>query len=371
MNAKLRELTSFIQSFASKHKGCSKKQITEAVKESFGLIKSRSVYHCKEYAIRFSKASGSSFSNTVVSLSALKKYDDRPFIVCVVRPIEIELLLANSTFLKKISHSSQQLRVDNIRGSFNGTDIIREYSGIVNTFENFDKLFRIHREFTWSENLLRLVEETNSIVPTIALFKPSREQRDKILSAPYIAKSLSNNVEYLQLNNELSELIQDKKYEIIQAARVDNVKLRGDKIEQLVSGAASLHTLEDISRKLSNGIQVHIDIKTKILTLSSNPKGYNIDKMLRVLACGNVSLSFLFIGINVKDESVSSRLVSILDSTILNSTRIQFHWAGRKSRGVTQLSGDLKSIFSNDFSEEINEPSAITFLEDLIDRRSQ
>ena len=143
MNAKLRELTSFIQSFASKHKGCSKKQITEAVKESFGLITSRSVYYCKEYAIRFSKASGSSFSNTVVSLSALKKYDDRPFIVCVVRPTEIELLLANSTFLKKISHSSQQLRVDNIRGSFNGTDILREYSGLINTAENFDVLYQL------------------------------------------------------------------------------------------------------------------------------------------------------------------------------------------------------------------------------------
>ena len=232
-------------------------------------------------------------------------------------------------------------------------------------------LYGIHRGFTWDENLLRLVEETNSIVPTTILFEPSGEQRDKILSAPYIAKSLSNNSEYLQLNNELSKLIQDKKDAILQAARIDNINLRGNKIEQIISGTASSHSIEDISRKLSNGIQVHIDIKTKILTLSSNPKGYNIDKMLRVLACGNVSLSFLFIGINIKDESVSSRLVSILDSTILNSTKIQFHWAGRKSRGVTQLSGDLKSIFSNDFSEKINETLAITFLEDLIDRRSQ
>ena len=371
MNTTPKELISFIHSFASKNRGYSKKQILRAVKDSFNLTKDRAVYHCPEFAIRFSKASGRSFSNTVASLSKLKKYDDRPFIVCVVRPAEIELLLANSTFLKKISHSSQHLRVDNIRGSFNGTDIIREYSGIVNTFENFDELFRIHRKFTWSENLLRLVEETNSIVPTIALFEPSREQIDKILSAPYTAKSLSNNTEYFQLNNELSELIQDKIDAIIQAARINNVNLRGNKIEQIISNAGNLHSLEDISRKLSNGTQIYIDIKTKILTRSSNPKGYNIDKMLRVLSYGNVALSFLFIGINVKDESISSRLVSILDSTILNSTRIQFHWAGRNSRGVTQLSGDLKSIFSNVFSEEINEPFAKTFLKDLINRRPQ
>ena len=371
MNTKTRELISFINSFTSKHKYSSKEQILEAVKCSFNLTRDRSVYYCPEFAIRFSKASGRSFSNTVVSLSALKKYDDRPFIVCVVRPTEIEFLLANSTFLKKISHSSHQLRVDNIRGSFNGTDILREFSGIINVAENFDKLYRIHRGYTWDENLLRLVEETNSIVPTALLFEPSEEQRDKILSAPYIAKSLSNNREYLELSSELSELVQDKKDAIIQAARIDNINLRGNKIEQIISGTVSSHSLEDIRRELSDGIQVYIDIKTKILELSSNPAGYNIDKMLRVLASGNVALSFLFIGINKNNESVSSRLVSVLDSTILNSTGIQFHWAGRNSRGVTQLSGDLNSILGDDFSEEIDESSAIAFLENLIDLRPQ
>jgi len=40
--------------------------------------------------------------------------------------------MANTTFLKKISHSSHQLRVDNVRGSFLGHDIMREYEGIEN-----------------------------------------------------------------------------------------------------------------------------------------------------------------------------------------------------------------------------------------------
>ena len=65
-------------------------------------------------------------SNTVLSLSALQKYDDKPFIVCIVTPDTNYMMLANSTFLKKISHSSQELRVDNIRGSFNGSDIMIE-----------------------------------------------------------------------------------------------------------------------------------------------------------------------------------------------------------------------------------------------------
>jgi hypothetical protein len=38
-----------------------------------------------------------------------------------VRPKDVEFLLANATFLKKISHSSHQLRIDNVKGSFSGT----------------------------------------------------------------------------------------------------------------------------------------------------------------------------------------------------------------------------------------------------------
>jgi hypothetical protein len=44
------------------------------------------------------------------------------FFVCVVRQSENELLLSNSTFLKKISHSSHELSLTNIKGSFNGSE---------------------------------------------------------------------------------------------------------------------------------------------------------------------------------------------------------------------------------------------------------
>lgn len=67
----------------------------------------------------------------MLSLSNLRKYDDRPFIACVVTPTENFCLMANTTLLKKISHTSQQLRENNIRGSFNGSDIAREFEGII------------------------------------------------------------------------------------------------------------------------------------------------------------------------------------------------------------------------------------------------
>ena len=101
-----------------------KNRLAEAVKDEFDLIQDRKVYYCEDFAIRFSKSESRRMSNTVLSLSALQKYDDIPFIVCIVSSRTNYLLLANSTFLKKISHSSQELRIDNIKGSFNGGDII-------------------------------------------------------------------------------------------------------------------------------------------------------------------------------------------------------------------------------------------------------
>lgn len=116
-----------------------KNTLAMLVKEKFALTKDRSVFYHREFAIRFSKANSANFSNTVLGLSALQKYDDRPFIVCLVIKDENILLLANSTFLRKVSHSSQQLRVDNIRGSFNGSDILRQFNEVTNSSENFEE----------------------------------------------------------------------------------------------------------------------------------------------------------------------------------------------------------------------------------------
>ncbi len=123
----LADLVSFLETYSQNHPSCSKDELARVATAHFHLNKERSVYFCPEFAIRFSSASGPTFSNVVISLSALRKYDHTPFLICIVRPTGIELLLANTTFLKKISHSSHQLTVDNIRGSFLGHDIARTY----------------------------------------------------------------------------------------------------------------------------------------------------------------------------------------------------------------------------------------------------
>ena len=136
------------------------------------------------FGIRFSKASGTSFSNTILSLAALRTLDDKPLIVCIVRPNRLDFMLANATFVKKISHSSMQLSVSKVRGSFNGGDVIKEYGGLANQPENFEQLFAMHAAFRWEENLERIVEATSGIVSRGERFQPTEVEREVILLAP-------------------------------------------------------------------------------------------------------------------------------------------------------------------------------------------
>jgi len=48
-----------------------KAELTSIIQKEFGLTRDRSVYYCDAFAIRFSKAAKTGFSNTVLSLSNL------------------------------------------------------------------------------------------------------------------------------------------------------------------------------------------------------------------------------------------------------------------------------------------------------------
>lgn len=125
----IEQLVEFI---SSKNGITDKRRLASQVQGAFNLIQDKNVYYCDWFAVRFcqSKYSSSTFSGIVLSLSRLQKFDTLPFIVCLVTPTKNYLFIANSTHLNKISHSSQQLRIDNIRGSFLGSNIIRTYEGI-------------------------------------------------------------------------------------------------------------------------------------------------------------------------------------------------------------------------------------------------
>lgn len=145
------------------------------------------------------------------------------------------MLLANTTFLKKISHSSQELRRDNIKGSFNGSDIIRRFEGVQNSPPNFEFFFSSHENYTFEENLDRLVEATGNIAPTGSRFTPSEAQIECIRQSVGRADSFLHSEEYGILDKDLNDRVHSVESEIVIAAFIDNANLRGRIIEYLIT----------------------------------------------------------------------------------------------------------------------------------------
>ena len=365
-----------------------KKELSSMVKDQFHLTQDRKVFYSSDFAIRFSKSKSKRMSNTVLSLSTLQKYDSKPFIVCIVTSDTNHMMLANSTFLKKISHSSQNLRVDNIRGSFNGSDIMPDYDSIENKPDNFQELFAYHVGLSFQDNLERLVESTNNIVGRNPKISISSADEKNILSSVERAEQFLSSPEYIDLNRDLDDRVAKVQGEIAIAAFIDNVNVRGRVIEYLITDDGStlkdkivdaLHSgsplpafktedkLGDYSKKYPLYV-TETDIKTKILFLDGNPKAYNIDKLLEFLSTQNAVYMIYLIGID-EHKKITARLVSAFDDRLIHTTNLQHHWAGRNSRGVAQFNGKaLVSILERNSISVIDHDEAKAFLKKLIDR---
>ena len=357
-NPKLEDLVKYI---LSNNKKISKYDLSLACKIKFSLTQDRSIFYCPDFAIRFCQSNSKNFSNTIVSLSSLQKYDKIPLVVCLVNPDGNYLYLINSTFIKKISHSSKSLRVDNIRGSINGSDIFKSFAKLNNSPENFEDLFNIHKNVSFDDNLTRLVESTNNITPTGKKFVVEDNLRLNIAEAPNRAIKFVKSNQYLQLKNELDTKVSKYKNEVLIAGFIENVNIRGRIIEYLIAGEddklkqiliAELqknsnqancpkmkHDFGDYSR-LFEEYQTETDIKTKIMIQNSNPKAYNLDKLLEFLAKEKSVFMFYFIGLE-PNKIVSQVLVNIFQEDLLDSTILLHHWAGRNSRGVSQFNGKI------------------------------
>ncbi len=365
-----------------------KEKLSSMVKNEFHLTQDRKVFYSEDFAIRFSKSKSKHMSNTVLSLSALQKYDNEPFIVCIVAPDINYMMLANSTFLKKISHSSQKLRVDNIRGSFNGGDIIQEFNSIENEPDNFQRLFAYHAGLTFQDNLERLVESTNDIVGRNLKFTVTSNDERNILLSVDRAQNFLQSPEYIDLNNDLNCRVAKVQGEIAIAAFIDNVNMRGRVIEYLITDDGStlkdkiidaLHTgsplptfktedkLGDYSKVYPSYV-TETDIKTKVLFLDGNPKAYNIDKLLEFLSSQKSVYMIYLLGID-ENKNIVARLVSAFDDRLISATNLQQHWAGRNSRGVAQFNGKaLVTILEQQNGSHINRDEVQNFLRLLINR---
>lgn len=389
MNSHCKDFVEYIITKAPKH---NKQVVEDDVAEKYHLTKDRKVYHNDSFAVRFSysKSASGSFSNTVLSLSALEKYDKIPFFVVLVRQgAENLILLSNTTFLKKISHSSQELSMTNIKGSFNGSDIMRVYDSKTNSPANFDFLFAIHQGLDWEDNLSRLVDASSKIKPVNQKYTPSDGELDNIFDSVSRAVNFISSSNFSVLEDDLNDRCNKNYKEILIASHIENTNIRGRLIESLITSdeeerfriIENLHQLEaalpsydtknglgDYYREFCNG-DTYTDIKTKVIFLNSNPKAYNIDKFLKQMADSKSVFLFFFIGTDEK-SIFKTLLCSVYHEKLIDNTILQYHWAGRHTRGVTQFNGTAidEMLKGTDFKNNIDRDKAKSFLEVLLKR---
>ena len=389
MNTRCKEFVDYIVNHAPQH---NKQVVEDDVCAHFNLTKDRKVYHNEYFAVRFSysKSASDSFSNTVLSLSALEKYDKIPFFVVLVRqPSTNLILLANTTFLKKISHSSQELSMTNIKGSFNGSDIMRDYDNKTNTPDNFDYLFAVHQGLDWEDNLSRLVDASSNIKPVNQKFIPSDAESKNIYESVSRAIDFISSANFPVLEDDLNERCNKSRKEILIASHIENTNIRGRLIESLITSndeerqhiINNLHNLEaalpsydtknglgDYYREFNNG-DTYTDIKTKVIYLNSNPKAYNVDKFLKQMADSRSIFLFFFIGVDEK-SIFKTLLCSVYHGKLIDNTILQFHWAGRNTRGAAQFNGIAidEMLKEANFTNNICVDKAKSFLKQLLDR---
>lgn len=368
-----------------------KEALKELVCRKFDLIDDDPIYYNDYFAIRFCYSSTGSFSGTVISLSKLLHYDDRPFIVCLVTLEDNRLYLANTTLMNKVSHSSQKLSVNRIRGSFNGSNIIKCIDNIMfNEPKYFEELYNFHETFTVQENIERIVENSSKIKPIKSKYCPTETELDYIETSVKRAKEFLRTNNYMILKSELNRRVNSEKKAIIAASFIPNVNLRGRIIEYLITSDDSIKNdlenavlsggkipsfvtkddLGDFIMEFKNYISA-TDIKTKILFLSSCPKGYNIDKLLEFLGEPDTVYLIFIVGISVdnrnsNDYELHTELISVFNEKLLDNTRIISHWAGRNSRGVSQWNGKIFDELLDKCDNYIDEYKALMFLNECL-----
>lgn len=244
------------------------------------------------------------------------------------------------------------------------------------------------QSWVFEGNLLRLVEATNNIAPTGIKFPVGSAAEKVIMDAVVRATAFQDSDHFAVLKRDLDERVTKYEREILVAGHIENVNIRGRIIEYLIAGDdeelkgnlvreiseeygriphfKTDNTLGDYRRVFDDVLVTETDVKTKIMVLNSNPKGYNIDKLLEFLSQEGTVFLFYFIGI-APDRIVNKVLVSVFQEDLLNATLTLKHWSGRNSRGVTQFEGTTLHRLIVEPTDTIDPVSSKVFLNELID----
>jgi len=197
---------------------------------------------------------GQRIPNTVLSLRRLGEFDDRPVIGAAVRSDGVDWFCMNSTFITQVSHSSNHLSTERVRGSFLGTDVANELVAadgtssrkLAKTVSNLSALYAWHRTFDWQVNLSRIVEATQGRTSLREAFQLDDDDKAAICENLKATTAAAAGQRYSVAWKALDAAIQAVSAEVIAAASAStDPKSRGDRIEEVVVGACS--ALEEVS----------------------------------------------------------------------------------------------------------------------------
>lgn len=343
---RLGEFVDFNCRWRDEHPEGAKAALAAALSEQFALEKDGALLVGAAAAVRVNQIrTGSSYSNTVVAFRKLQQYDDRPILACLLHPAGVDLRLANTTFVAKVSHSSHGFSLQHPVGSILGSDIGLWHDGVPNEPARFEELWEHHRATDAGANLARVAAATQAIGASARPWVPDAAERRNILAAASLNSRVGTMPEYAQAARDLDARVQSCRSEILVAADDENRKTRGDAIEQIVSGLARSHDLADLTIEVA---------------------AVAIDKFLRLLARGDRLLAMFFVGVDPARGIVHTRLCSVLDRTLLRAGRVEARWSARGGRGTVQFRGSIAPIWDADFAEVIDVAEATAFLERLL-----
>jgi hypothetical protein len=84
----------------------------------------------------------------------------------------MRLLLANTTFLEKVSERSYKLAADNLVGGVLESDLLSAVNGVANLPANFEALWATHAASDRTANIQRIVTSTQEMHARAAAANP-------------------------------------------------------------------------------------------------------------------------------------------------------------------------------------------------------
>ncbi|MCL2109311.1 MAG: hypothetical protein FWH20_08210 [Oscillospiraceae bacterium] len=384
-----------VLSFFDETQDVSNKEIlqTEFVRR-FGAVRksSRGIFDLpdKSVSVRFTqnnKTADGNASNTVLAIREIHLRDEHPILSVLVTSGKNYVRIMNSSFISKISHSNKNASDNKLRGSVNYPNIIRNFDGIENESQNIPKLFELHSEHNFWENYERIYGFTSQIQGKKDKFLPSPEQTNNLMNSPGRSYQFVKSDSFRVLADDLKRRVERNSKAIVRAGFISNAKLRGEIIEHLITSddatklseislclankcvpdVTNPHGLADYERVFEN-TRIGIDIKTKVMYLDSQPKGFSIDNILLYLSESDTVFLFYWVGIE-KDGTLKLHLLPVFESKMLKNSRIQKHWSGINQRGHIQFDGKMiKEILDDsDYSvAHISENDAKQMIENWI-----